>query len=253
MSVNNGNFRHPGPDTGGASAVLSAPAGSGDSSGDSPAGAWRTGRARRPAPPAVAPPRPRRRNGLLALGVALVALGALVAAWLTQVVGGTEPVVAVVRSVQAGEVIERVDLSVANVNADPALRPVPAAALEGLVGQRAAVDLSAGSLLTEQAVGAAVVPAAGRSLVGVALSSAQLPAQMLQAGDRVRIVDTPTAQGEPPTTTPAAIGGEVASVVGPDDTGLTVVNVTVDDRQAADLAARVATGRVALVLDSRVR
>jgi hypothetical protein len=69
----------------------------------------------------------------------------------------------------------------------------------------------------------------------------------------VRIVDTPTTQGEPPTTAPATIAGEVASVVGPDDTGLTVVNVTVPAGQAADLAARVATGRVALVLDSRER
>ena len=244
-----GTYRHPGPDARSSSAVLPAP----DGEGDSKAGARRAGRARRSAPPAVAPPRPRRRNGLLALGVALVALGALAAAWLTQVVGGTVPVVAVARSVQAGEVIERSDLSVANVNADPALHPVPAGALEGLVGQRAAVDLSAGSLLTEQAVSAQVVPAAGRSLVGVALSSAQLPAQTLQASDRVRIVDTPTAQGEPPTTTPATIAGEVTSVVGPDDTGLTIVNVIVDARRAADLAARVATGRVALVLDSRER
>jgi len=234
----NGTYRHPGPDARSSSAVLAVP----DGQGDSKQNARRAGRARRPAPPTVAPPQPRRRNGLLALGVALVALGALAAAWLTQVVAGTVPVVALARSVQAGEVIERADLSVANVNADPALRPVPANALEGLVGQRAAVDLSAGSLLTEQAVGAAVVPAAGRSLVGVALSPAQLPAQTLQAGDRVRIVDTPTAQGEPPTTTPATIGGEVASVVGPDDTGLTVVNVTVDDPQAADLPARFAPG-----------
>jgi hypothetical protein len=35
-----------------------------------------------PAPPRVAPPRGRRRPGLLALGVALVAVGALTAAWL---------------------------------------------------------------------------------------------------------------------------------------------------------------------------
>lgn len=207
-------------------------------------------RATTPPPP---PPRTRRRPGLLAAGVALVALGALAAAYLTQVVGNTVAVVAVAQTVQAGEVIDRADLAVANVAADPALAPVAAGRLSSFVGQRAAVDLSAGSLLTEQAITDEVVPAAGRSVVGVALTSTQLPAAVLRPGDRVRVVDTPTAQGEPPSTTPATIPGEVASVVGPDDTGLTVVNLIVPDDRAADLAARVATGRVALVLDSRER
>lgn len=208
---------------------------------------------RQPAPPAVVPSRIRRRPGLLAAGIALVALGGLAAAYLTQVVGNTVPVVAAVRSVPAGAVIERAHLAVADVSTDAALRPVAAARLESFVGQRAAVDLSAGSLLTEQAVTDDVVPADGQSLVGVALTSAQLPAEALRLGDLVRVVDTPTAQGEPPSTTPATIPGEVASVVGPDDTGRTVVNLLVDDDRAADLAARVATGRVALVLDSRER
>jgi hypothetical protein len=208
---------------------------------------------RRAAPPPVAPPRTRRRTGVLAVGVALVALGALGAAYLTQVVGGTVAVVAVVRDVAPGEVVQAADLTIADINNDPALSPVPAAQLPSVIGQRAAVALTAGSLLTEAAVTSAVVPVQGRSLVGVALTAAQLPAEPLQPGDRVRIVDTPTTQGEPPTTTPATIAGVVASAVGPDDTGLTVVNVTVPAGQAADLAARVATGRVALILDSRER
>ena len=55
------------------------------------------GRRHRPraAPPAVAPPRTRRRTGVLAAGVALVALGALGAAYLAQTLGGTVAVVAV--------------------------------------------------------------------------------------------------------------------------------------------------------------
>jgi len=215
----------------------------------------RGGRRDRPraAPPPAAPPRTRRRPGVLAAGVALVAVGALGAAWLTQVVGGTVAVVAVVRDVAPGEVVRAADLTVAEVSLDPALSPVPATRLSSMVGQRAAVALTAGSLRPDVAVTATVVPTEGRSLVGVALTAAQLPAEPLQAGDRVRIVDTPTAQGEPPTTAPATIAGEVASSVGPDDTGLTVVNVTVPAGQAADLAARVATGRVALILDSRER
>jgi hypothetical protein len=205
------------------------------------------------APPVVAPPRTRRRTGVLAAGVALVALGALGAAYLTQTVAGTVAVVAVVRDVAAGEVVQAADLTIADISTDPALSPVPASQLQSVVGQRAAAALTAGSLLTDAAVTSTVVPPRGRSLVGVALTSAQLPAELLQPGDRVRIVDTPITQGEPPTTSPATIAGQVASAVGPDDTGLTVVNVMVPAGQAADLAARVATGRVALVLDSRER
>jgi len=209
--------------------------------------------ATRTEPPMVAPLRTRRRPAVLAAGVALVALGALGAAYLTQTAGGTVAVVAVVRDVAPGEVVQAADLTIADISTDPALSPVPADRLSSVIGQRTAVALTAGSLLTDAAVATTVVPTQGRSLVGVALAAAQLPAEPLQPGDRVRIVDTPTVQGEPPTTSPATITGEVASAVGPDDTGLTVVNVTVPSRQAADLAARVATGRVALVLDSRER
>jgi len=201
--------------------------------------------------PVAVPVRLRRRTSMLMAGIALVAVGALAAALLTRVIGHTAPVVAVAQNVAQGEVLTRADLTVASVNTDPALRPVPAARLESLVGRRAAVSLTAGSLLTDGAVTDVLQPVLGRSLVGVALTAAQLPAEPLQAGDQVRIVSTPPAQAEPPATVPVSITAVVVSAVGPDSTGLTVVNVTVLSAQAADLAARVATGRVALVLDSR--
>lgn len=212
------------------------------------------GRPRRTAaPPPPLAVRTRRRPGVLAAGVALVAVGALGAAYLAQAVGQTVPVVAVARDVAAGEVIERADLTIADVSSDPALSPIPAAELAGVVGQRAAVALTAGSLLTEAAVTDQVLPAAGQALVGIALTAAQLPAEPLRAGDQVRVIDTPVSQGEPPATTPTSIAGQVVSVTGPDSAGLIVVDVTVPTGQAAGLAARVATGRIALVLDSRVR
>jgi hypothetical protein len=203
-----------------------------------------------PPPPAV---RTRRRPGVLAAGVALVTVGALGAAYLAQAVGQTVPVVAVARDIGAGEVIERTDLTIADVSSDPALAPIPAADLAGVVGQRTAVALTAGSLLTDAAVTDQLLPAAGQSLVGIALTAAQLPAEPLRTGDRVRIIDTPVSQGEPPATTPDSIAGQVVSVTGPDQAGLIVVDVTVPSGQAAGLAARVATGRIALVLDSRAR
>lgn len=203
--------------------------------------------------PAIAPTKTRRRSGVLAAGVALVVVGALGAAYLTQVVGDTARVVAIARDVQPGEVIERADLTVADVSTDPVLDPVPADRLSELVGQRAAVALTTGSLLTDAAVTEQVLPAAGQSLVGVALQPAQLPSEPLQAGDRIRIVDTPASQGEPPASTPQTIPGVVVSTSEPDDSGQTIVNVTVPSGQAAALAARVATGRIALILDTRER
>jgi hypothetical protein len=239
----------------GSAPVRPGPAASGPVLTAEPDGQGRRSRRRtQPASaPAIAPVKTRRRSGVLAAGIALVVVGALGAAYLTQVVGDTVQVVAVAQDVQPGELIERTDLTVADVSVDPALRPVPAARLTELVGQRAGVALTAGSLLTDAAVSEQVLPATGQSLVGVALQPAQLPAEPLQAGDRVRIVDTPASQGEPPASTPQTIPGVVASVVGPDDSGLTVVDVTVPSGRAADLAARVATGRIALVLDSRER
>ena len=213
----------------------------------------RQSRQRSVKPPALAATRTRRRPGVLAAGVALVVVGALGAAYLSQVVGDTAPVVAVARDVQPGQVIERADLTVADVSNDPALAPVPADRLAELVGQRAAVALTTGSLLTDAAVTEQVLPAAGQSLVGVALQAAQLPAEPLRAGDRIRVVDTPASQAEPPASTPQTIPGVVVWAAGPDDSGLTIVDVTVPSGQAADLAARVATGRIALVLDTRER
>jgi len=94
------------------------------------------GQQSRPRPaqvPALPATKTRRRSGVLAAGVALVAVGALGAAYLTQVVGDTARVVAVARDVQPGEMIKRVDLTVADVSTDPALRPVPANRLSDLV------------------------------------------------------------------------------------------------------------------------
>lgn len=242
MSSNGSAPNTPGPS--GTTAVLT---------GEGERVSWQQSRKRPAAAPAIAPTKTRRRSGVLAAGVALIVVGALGAAYLTQVAGNTVAVVAVARDVQPGEVIERADLTVADVSTDPALHPVPASRLNGLVGQRAAVALTTGSLLTAAAVTEQVLPAAGQSLVGVALQSAQLPAEPLQAGDRIRIVDTPARQGEPPSSTPRTIPGVVVSATAPDESGQRIVNVTAPADQAADLAARVATGRIALILDTRER
>ena len=200
-----------------------------------------------------APPKLRRRTGLIALGIALVCLGGAGAAYLATSVGDTTPVIAVAEAVARGEVIEAEDLTVARVNGDPALRTVPEGEQDAIVGQRAAVDLSAGSILTPQSTSTELIPASGQSLVGVTLSPAQLPSQGLTAGDAVRIVATPRDQDDPPGTAPTIYPATVVATSALPDTGQVVVDVTVPAASAGQLAAQVATGRIALVLDSEER
>lgn len=204
------------------------------------------------APAAVAPrpPRLRRRPLLIVLAVAMVAVGALVGVslWNASLTGADVVVVRV--AVGRGEVIEAADLGTARVGVDPALRTVPASALQGLVGQRALSDLAAGALLTPDQVGTVVVPGQGETLVGVPISPGLMPTGGLQAGDRVRLVQTPGQSGEV-AGVPVTIPATVVSVT-PGDTQ-TVVNVVVSTDRAAELAARAGTGRVALVVDSRAR
>ena len=80
-----------------------------------------------------------------------------------------------------------------------------------------------------------------------------MPGEPLVAGDRIRVVATPGAQGEvtdePPVTIPATVVGVRATA----ERATSVVSVQVPEGEAAELAARAATGNVALVLDSRER
>ena len=74
-----------------------------------------------------------------------------------------------------------------------------------------------------------------------------------KAGDIVRLVQTPGPQGEVSGKKPSPVTITATVVrVTPGETQ-TVVDVLVSQDRAAELAARAATGKVALVLDSRER
>ena len=200
------------------------------------------------------PPRLRRRPALVAASVAAICLGALLAVWAYTGASTSQDVLAVRTTVHRGELITRDNLMTAQIGVDPALKPLPASAADTVVGKRAAMDLAAGGLVTPEDVTSAVIPAKGMSLVGVSLPPALMPAAQLQSGDQVRIVATPGAQGDLATgTSPTSIQGTVVGERGPGDNGQIVVDVSVPYDQAAELAAQSATGKIALVLDSRER
>jgi len=203
-----------------------------------------------------APPRLRRRWGVFAAMAAVVCLGALGNVWLHQATTSASAVVAARSTIIRGQIINRADLVAVQIGVDPALRPVPASQLETLVGKRAALDVAAGSLLTGDDVTDKVIPARGESVVGVAVPVTLMPGTPLVAGDQIRVVATPGAQGEATPGAPRSISASVVSTATSTDNGqgsLTIITVQVPDSDAAGLAAMAATGKIAIVLDSRER
>ena len=195
----------------------------------------------------------RRRPGLVVGAAVAVLLGATGSAWAWTASSNATDVVAVRTAVQRGEVVGREDLMVVRVGTDPALRTVAGSDLDSLVGQRAATDLASGALVTPDQVTTAAAPRRGQSIVGVALPEGSVPSEPLLNGDVVRIVDTPGAQSLEVSDDPDAVVGTVVSVRASETQQQTVVDVLVPAAEAARLAARAATGNVALVLDSRER
>jgi hypothetical protein len=207
-----------------------------------------------PAATALAPPpKLRRRPALIAAAIGAVCIGALLAGWAWTATTNTREVLVARHSIERGAVIEADDLARVRLSADPALKPVSASQLEEVVGQRAAMDIAEGGMLTPGSFTSEVVPAEGQSVVGVALTPAQAPGLDLQYGDRVRVVVTPAQGEELPAGTPLSNDATVIGVHISEETGQTVVDLLVPKADAAVLATRIATGNIALVLDSRER
>lgn len=202
------------------------------------------------------PPLPvklRRRPVLVVTALALMLVGALVSAWAYTSLANTREVLVARVDVARGQVITAEDLKTARIGVDPSVSVVPATQAGQLVGQRAAVDLRAGQLLVPGAVTVEVFPQPGMSTVGLSLLAAQLPSEPLRVGDRVRVVSTPGAQGDVSPSALVVFDGMVVAVSARDASGSTDVTVQVESSVAAEVAARSATGKVALVVDSRVR
>jgi len=209
-------------------------------------------RPQRPAPPGpLKPTRARRRPALIALGLALVALSVLASVYLTSTLGQTRQVLAITTEISRGTAIKSSDLAAVDLPTGPTLlQPVGADRLEEMEGKLAATDLLPGQLLTEASAVEELGPPAGQSIVGVALAPNQMPTTDLKAGDAVRVVETPATGGEPPAGAPFAISATVIDVEPSTLGDQMVVDVQVASSNAAGLAARAATGRVAIVIDA---
>ncbi len=216
-----------------------------------------SGRRLPPAPPVLPAPRRRARRGLLAAGIVLSILFALGAYALVERSGERVAVIGTAKDISWGEVITQADLVQVQVAHDPALRTVPWSSVSSIVGQRAAIDLPAGALLTGSSVQASTsIPPAGKALVGVRVSAARAPSTALSPGDQVVIARTGGTTTTDRSTqakdlTASAIPAEVFAVSAP-ATGSTdrTVDVLVDDDPAVALrlAAMSAAGEASIVL-----
>lgn len=186
----------------------------------------------------------------IVLGVLVLAAGAVFGWFMWATTSTATEVVAARVDVERGQMITAQDLTTVRVTIDPSMRTVPGSDLQTLVGQRAAADLSAGTLVSPDQVTDLLLPPTGMSVVSVPIDAGLVPSVPIRAGDTVRLVQTPSTGGEL-ATNPLTVTAEVISVAVDDPT--TVVNVLVPSDKAGDLAALAATGRVALVLDSRTR
>ncbi|MEV4575065.1 SAF domain-containing protein [Nonomuraea jabiensis] len=197
-------------------------------------------------------PLPSRRSPMmLVVGVALTALGALVAWQVYGVASQRVSVLVMARDVPVGQQLQAQDLRTVALGLDAAVRSVDAASKSAMIDKRAAVDLKAGSLLSPAHVTETLVPAPGEVVVPVALKPSRLPARGIQPGDRV--VATAVSSGEAGRGLAQDHPARVDRVGQPDADGLVVVDLVVPAAAGTALARQAAEGQVAIVLQSRAR
>lgn len=194
------------------------------------------------------PVKVRRRPIVLAAGIVTVVLSLLLGAYLVNGLRETEQALVVRVDLEKGQTIVESDLETKIINADSGLTVLTDPA--EVVGMQTTGPLAAGTLLNPNSVAFQVLPPAGQSIVGVAVAFTKRPAEMLQRGDNVRVVDTPRDQSDPPTQGPIATKGQVVAVRDYPEQGVTVIDLLVPSGEANWVAARSATNRVAVIKDA---
>ncbi len=205
-------------------------------------------------PPMVATKlRQRRPMRLFYLGVILLVVCGLAGGWLYSRGGQTTSVVTTRTTLKPGTPISADQLATVQLPAGTGLGSIPADQLTALIGKYPASVVPGGALLTPAMVTDNLNPPAGRTLVGVGLKAGQLPGRGLLGGDRVRIVVTAAPTGGNPTgAQPVGTSwdGVVLSTGATTSTGITTVDILVDQAVAATVAAAAGAGNVAVILDT---
>lgn len=197
----------------------------------------------------TAPVPSRRRPAQLLAGLVLAAVGALAAWWIVNDTAQRVPVLVIARPVAVGQVIADADVAISHVAVDRTVAVVPAARRADVVGQVARTELVAGAVLAPDQIGPVGPPTPGQVLVVIAVPASRMPATGLAPGTSILVVSTPTVDADAAAAKPpASIAATVIRVGTPDLNGLTPVDVAVPAGDGPALAARAATGRIAVVV-----
>lgn len=182
-----------------------------------------------------------RNRGRVAVGIFTLALAGLLAVLVYGNVGQRHPVIAVAKTVDPGQVITLADLRIVRVSTDPDVQTIGASQRSAIVGQRAAIRLLPGSLLTPDAVTRGRVVAAGSSTVGAVVKSGQYPLG-LRAGDAVQVVVTGGAAGDRP------VDATIVAISSTGGSNGTAISLAVPQEAAVRIAVAGAEGRLLLVV-----
>ena len=203
--------------------------------------------------------RRERKPALAAFALLLIIGGALAAGLLVVQSGKRATAIEIIQQVGAGQRIPLGAMQQIQVASGTGLDYVPWAEASQVTRYYAATTIPPGTLLTGAMVARASAVAAGREVLGLALSGGQLPAQ-LRAGDQVRVYAVSSQAGGSagcPGTAGAALTGDaiVLSVLTPGNGslagssgGTTDVTVAVSPADAGAVACDAAAGNVAVAV-----
>ncbi|TBO59472.1 hypothetical protein EYS09_11990 [Streptomyces kasugaensis] len=185
------------------------------------------------------------------LGVLVTLVGVLGTSMLVRSAGDRVDVLAVARDVPAGQQITAEDLTTAALPQDPALQPVKASEKDSVIGRRATAPLHRGELLANTQIHGGKALPDGQDLVAVEVQRGAAPADALAPGDQVKVISTPGKDEAVSKSAPDELQATIVKVGTPNASGAVVIQVAVAGTDSAQLAARAATGRVAIVLSAK--
>jgi SAF domain len=190
----------------------------------------------------------RRRWGRFAAGACLALLGGWIFAALYLSAGARVDVLVAARDISPYQTLERDDLRVERVAADPGVATVDGADLDDMVGRVAAAGIPEGALFAPDHVyaeGERLV-SGSEAIVGVEVSPAGAPAAGLETGVDLIVVVQPAQGGE---NVAQQVNGWLLEMGEPDEqTGERVMSVVVPRTSALEVGSAAADGRVALLV-----
>jgi hypothetical protein len=196
-------------------------------------------------PPRLRTPSPStqataRHRGRIGAGAVLLTISAILAVLVYGNLGDRSAVLAAAAEIRPGQMIEESDVKVVRVAADPDVATVPASRRADIVGKRAAVGLTPGSLLAPESVTAGPGVPAGNTIIGAVVKPGQYPIGLREGDEIVVLV---VSEGSENSSGVEAVIVSVSSRSGPEGTAIALA---VPSANASALARAGAQGRLIL-------